>query len=509
MITRNKPPDSRIERQIAIGMITNTPFVREIEQIYRPDFLALPYVKTVVGWCLDYYQRYKEAPGRHIQDIFIAHRQGSLDPAQADLIETFLAGLSDEYEQAETFNVQYVSDKAEKHFRQQALDNLRKQLATSIVGGRIEDGEALVADFNRIVRHQSVGVDPISNTEEVVKALDDTQKGDTLFSMPGDLGRMIGPFERGHLVAILAPMKRGKTWWLQEIALRGLFSGYNVLFVSLEMTKRQMIRRMYHNLCALPSKRWATEGFVIPVFDCKENQYNLCDKISRKCNTGIMDDGDKLIYPVPKQYKPCTACRGEREYKATAWHRVQEFTALDAIKAVKKARALKKTFLRGGRLKLYTPPPNTLSVAQLQTMLDNWEYYEAWVPDVVITDYSDKFAPEDRAIKEYRHRIYQTILAHKALALGRNILVVTAAQSNTGRDDRKDVGAGAWAEDIRKKAEVDIAWSLNQKPEEKQQGIMRILMSAQRHDDFDTVSECMVLQQLKIGKPYLDSYWKR
>jgi len=46
---------------------------------------------------------------------------------------------------------------------------------------------------------------------------------------------------------------------------------------------------------------------------------------------------------------------------------------------------------------------------------------------------------------------------------------------------------------------------LNQTPVEKREGIMRLGIIAHRHEEFDEFTQVQVLQQLKIGQPYLDS----
>ena len=506
MIKRRKAPDSRIERQIATGMIVSESFLKELIPIFRQDSLMLPYAKAVANWCIEYYNEYQEAPGRHIQDLFLAHKDDYIDPDQFALIETFLAGLSDEYEKAETFNVEYILKKTEFHFRKQSLDTLKNNLAQSIASGRVEEAEALIGGFDRIARPKTVGVNPISDTSVIANAFDESS-GDRMFSFAGDLGRMLGSFERGMLAMIVGPMGRGKTWWLQEITLRGLFAGFNVLFVSLEMSEKQMVRRLHHGLSALPKKKWAG-NMLIPVFDCELNQTNKCKNRERTCRVGIIDSEGEIkdFDSVPDEYEVCTACRDRRNFVPAVWYKEKKKKVLETIGAIQKGRALERTLLRGNRFKLINPPPGTLNIAKLETMLDNWEYYEGWIPDVIVTDYADKFAPEDKFTQEYRHRVYQTVVAHKALGLKRNCLVASASQSNTGRDDNKKVRSGDFAEDIRKKAEVDIAFSLNQTAEQKEQNVMMISPMKIRDEDFSTLQECMVLQQLKIGKPYLDSY---
>jgi len=482
-INRRKPPDSRVERQIVTGMIVSKKYLKEVLPILKSDSLLLPYAKTIAQWCREYFEQYETSPGKHIQDLFLAHKKTIQDEDQIKLIEEFLSGLSSEYEQSETFNVQYILDKTELHFRKNALDSLRQELGKCIAGERVEDGEALIAGYSRISRQETVGVDPISD-ENVIRKAFDPDSGDKMFQLPGDLGNLLGRFEREMFVMIVGAMGKGKSWWLQEIALRGLFAGFNVLFVSLEMSEGQITRRIQHNLSGLPKGRWA--GKVdMPVFDCEAEDCK--DRVARG---------------------PCTKCQYRKEYQPTAIYTQEDKKELTGSKAVAKGKAVLRTFMKGRKLKLIAPPPGSINVRQLKTMLDNWEYYDGWVPDIIVTDYVDKFAAEDSSVREYRHRLYETVIAHKALASERKCLVVSGSQSNTGRDDSKKIKAGDFAEDIRKKAEVDIAFSLNQIAAQKEKGIMIISPMKIRDDDFSVNAECIVLQQLKIGKPYLDSYLK-
>ena len=47
--------------------------------------------------------------------------------------------------------------------------------------------------------------------------------------------------------------------------------------------------------------------------------------------------------------------------------------------------------------------------------------------------------------------------------------------------------------------------ALNQTPEEKNNGIIRIAVIAERDNDFDQLRSCTVLQNLSFGQTYLDS----
>jgi hypothetical protein len=505
---RRKPVDKRIERQIITGMITNTSFLEQIIKMYNKGCFSLPFMDMLASWCIEYFENYKQAPSKIIQDLFLS-KSKTLDDTNKEQIELLLSGLSEEYEQADTLNVDYLLDETEKHFILQKQTRLRDNLSLCLTGGRKEDADKFIADYcgdRTIRRPSSLGVDPIRDRGAIERAFSE-QNSDNLFSMPGDLGFMIPPFGRNLFALIVASSGRGKTWWLQEIAIIALLRNFNVLFVSLEMSEKQMIQRIHHRLSGLPKERYSGEIWL-PVFDCMKNQVGECDIKTRA--KLISKRGDSLPFPddAPKGYKACIDCMGMKDFEVSSWHKKVNREAITALKAIEKSEAIVKNRIKGAKFKLLDLPPNSSRFSDLVTMIDNMEYYEGWIPDVVITDYADKFMAEKDAPKEYRHRLYDISTRHKALAKQKHIFVVSASQSNTSRDEEEDVGAGGFAEDIRKKAEIDIGFSLNQTDDEEKRGIMRVSMMKGRDEvKISSKSQCIVLQQLRIGRPYLDSYW--
>ena len=57
---------------------------------------------------------------------------------------------------------------------------------------------------------------------------------------------------------------------------------------------------------------------------------------------------------------------------------------------------------------------------------------------------------------------------------------------------------------------MDLKIAINQTPDEEEGGVMRLGVIAHRHRKRSTKREAMVLQQLTIGLPMIDSewYWK-
>ena len=446
----------QLEKNIIIGMIVSKRFLQEIIPIRKP--LLVPFAETVAEWCIEYWEHYKKAPGKHIQDIYSTHSKEGLPEEQVDLIEAFLSNLSEEYKRAEKFNVNYVLDSAEKYFRKISLDELKNKLTTNLSVGKINKAENIIKNYKRIVRPETKGVSPFD--EDIIKKAFSEDSGDKLFSFPKHLGSVIGTFEREELVAFVGKSGIGKTWWLLWTSLLALFEGYNVVFVSLEMSERQIIKRIHQYLNSRPIRK--TKEIIIPYFD-KEGD------ISHK-----------------------------RKHKRTL---------TESLSIKQTNRCIRTGSIKKDRYKLLFYPSNTCTMTQLETQIQNMEYYEGFIPDVIVTDYADKFKSEGYGDVR-RHQLAQVWDSHKALAQKYKCLVVTASQSNTMRTG-KDIKQGDWAESVSKIELCDIGIALNQQPEDKRKGVMRVGVLKQRHDDFDLLREVMVTQNYTIGRPYLDSYIER
>jgi hypothetical protein len=489
--------NAKIEKKIVTGMIVSEEFLKGIVQIYRP--LQVPFAKEVAGWCLEHFNEYRKPPLKHIEDIFIAHKE-ELSEEQEDLIGDFLQHISEEYEEAETFNVQYILDTAEKYFRTITLQELNKRLSATITKGNINKGEALIKDFERVVRPQTKGVNPFD--VEVIQNAFTEDHTNNLFRFPDVLGNIVGNFEREHLVSFVGVSSIGKSWWLMWMAMLGLSEGYRVVYVSLEMSEKQMVKRIHQFINACPTKE--CDVILLPVFDCTKNQKDICDRKERRSKCGIQDeDGNDMDFHQAKKggYKPCTECT--EDYKQGLWHKVVKRKVLSEQMVLEKNKLVYGSLIKKNRFKFIKYPSKGATMSELRSHLLNIEQYEGFIPDIIVTDMADKFSAENTR-QDTRHQIDEVWRAHKSLAQERKCLVVTASQSNTMRTE-KDIRQGDWAESVGKIQESDISFALNQKPEEKSQGLMRVSVLKQRDDDFDLTTEVNVLMSYKIGRPYLKS----
>lgn len=496
---RRRTIDNSVEERLLTGAIVSTQFLRSIHSIVKKDYFIVPYVQTVLGWCLDYYKTYRLAPNLHIQDIFTL-KKSSLKEEDVILISSFLKKLSDQYEDEKSFNPEYLLDQAFNYFKKQSLKTCAENIQAYVEIGKIEEAEIEISKFRDVQRETSGYINPFS--EEVVKQFfqEELDKSHQLFSLPGKLGEMIGPFEKNWLFSIMAPAKRGKTWWLQEIAIQAILDQRKTLFISLEMNAHRVLSRIYKRLTAFGDDN---KKYIYPCFDCKKNQEDSCNKKLRTNNKKLLDaDGKKPKFSPEMEYQPCTSCRGTKDFIPDTWFTLMKRERLGQRNTLKIVKGITGMYGDNFRFKAY--PAFSANISRVRADLDELEQTEGFVPHVIVIDYADILAPEDSRVTG-RERLDETWKTLKNLSDSRHCLVMTASQTNRGSFDKKNVTQTDIAEDIRKIAHIDGGIALNQLPNEKRKGVMRVALIAGRDIDFDQMKTCIVLQNLQLGQVLLDS----
>ena len=502
-ILKSTQVDLQIERRIILGMIINDDFLKEILSIYSPSLLKSRSSRIIAEWCREYYEQYEKAPKKDIQGIFTV-KQEQLDDDVVQSIERLLTSLSDEFEEdGEKFNTQYLLDQAEERFKAVSLENLSDEIKGHLAVGEVKDAENLLADYNRVSRPTSSGINPFTDVE-AIRAAFEIREEDILFEFPGALGRMLGPMERENFIGITAPDKRGKTFWLLEFSLRAYLNKCNVaLFECGDMSERQVMRRIYSYITRTPLG--ANKKIYIPILDCERNQTGECKLADREGST--LPIGAKLYRDAP-DHITCTLCSKDKnnydEFIGAVWQKEKIFTKyINWEDGVKYGKNFMEKVKRNFKLACF--PNDTISVDGIKRELDLWEKYEDFVPDVIVIDYADILATMDARL-DFRHSQDKTWKSLRALSQIRRCLVVTATQSDAAAYGKERLTISNFSETKTKNAHVTSMIALNQTPEEKRMGIIRIGELVVREKDFDTEKDVVVLQCLAIGRPFLGSY---
>ena len=213
--------DKKIEKKIVIGMIVSTEFLRQIRESVKVDLIRNSGVKVIMKWCLDYFDKFDKAPQAHIQDIYDSNSQ-TIEPEQLTFISKLLSTLSQDYESLEEdLNVDYLLDESRKFFSLESLRKFRDDITQAIDKRNVEEAESCFQQYQLIDRVPTSGIDPVTDMNAIHDSFNFREE--TMFSFPSKepLGQMMNhQFKRESFIAFLAPEKRGKTFWLIELAMR-------------------------------------------------------------------------------------------------------------------------------------------------------------------------------------------------------------------------------------------------------------------------------------------------
>ena len=492
-----------MDKKILTGMIVSKSFCSDVSRVLNIKFFKTEYSQKIARWILKYFKKYNKAPGKHIKDIF-ENEQSSLKEEEADLIKAFLKELSKKYEEdvanENQMNMPYLFDQALDYFKERAITLLVEDVQGLISLGKIETAEAKVRDYKKVAKIISPWVNPFD--PKTIDKVFDTNEENNLFKFPGALGHMIGFFKIGWLIGFMGPMKRGKSWWLLELAVLSILMNLPTVYISLEMTEEEVNERIYKRISALADE----EGELLyPCFDCLRNQDNSCGKTER-CGKGklLLEDGSLPDFEEDPKHKICTYCRdnNKRGFIVSTWFTKHKVDKLTSYRAKQYAQGL--TSMYGSNLRTLAFPINTTSTEDIRNELDNLEYTESFTPKVIVIDYADILGSEKEGLKG-RERINETWLMLKNLAQTRRALVATGTQSSRKSIYKKNVEQDDTSEDIRKLAHVNALFTLNQTEVEEVMGVMRVGVAVHRHKKSFERRNVMVLYQLEAGQPFLDS----
>ena len=464
-----------VEREIAIASIVSDDYLSKMREVYKPKLILSDFARRVVGWCVDYHEKYGKAPGKHITELFHHHvRKGDVDDAMEEMIGKFLAGLSTQYEDKAELNVPYLLDVTEKHFKDRSLLNLSEDLQALVSEGKTDEASVAVGKFHLPERKEGHIVEPFADKEVAKQAFQ--EKAEPLFMMRGALGRMINHhLTRDAFIAIMGPEKRGKSFWLLEFAFVAYRQRRNVAFFSCgDMSQNQATRRLCVRSAKLPMWRKHVGPIKIPVEIVQSDR----------------DDDDQPIkgHEVVYQEENFEKSINLRE----SWMAMKNLST-DAP----------------GKFKLATYATDTLRVSDIENQLDLWESQEGFVPDVIVVDYADILAPEKTGEREFRHQENSKWKSLRRVSQERRCLVITATQADGDSYDQETLSMKNYSEDKRKYAHVTGLFALNQTPEEKKAGVMRLGWLVLREDEFDTRDMVYVLQCLRLGLPHVRSFYLR
>lgn len=511
-----------IERKILIGLITNTEFLKQIEEEWDPNYMVSKVGKAISDWCWEYYKKYRKAPMREIETIYLKKLKAKkITKETAEEIESeILPRLSDEYDQESDLTT--LLDDAREFFEEQQVQMHIDELSNLLGKGRVKEAVQSVEKFKvkGTVEEESLDLSSEKALQKLEEAFD--QSFEPVVRFPGALGEFWNDqLVRGALVGILAPEKRGKSFLLLEFMMRAYAQNKRVAFFQAgDMTEAQQMVRTAIYLSRKSNKEKYCGTHYLPVQDCIKNQKDTCTKRVRECSFGLFGEEvdtrediskEDLIeaYESNPDYKPCFNCKEwllEKNHWGAPW--LTKINIKDPVTKQAAVRVWKKFFTNAGRaIKLATYVNGTLNVSKIEKQLDTWKEKEGFEPDIVLVDYGDLLVPELRG--DFRHQEDDKWKKLRGLSQKTNALWVIPTQADAESYKKGLLDMSNYSEDKRKNAHVTALYGLNQDVQgrEKSIGLMRFNKIVIREGEFHSSQQVYVLQNLSIGRPHLGSFF--
>jgi len=517
-----------IERQIVIGLIVSTEYFSAIKPYFQLKYLKSSTARVLARWCFDFYNDFNKAPEKQIEAIYYEHLEtDKLDESFAEEFEEdILSELVDLFETGkQEIDSNYLFEKTIRYFKQRAVELHEGNLQELREKGDIEGLEKEINSFtlssfelDDVIKELDLsGPEAVSRLKEAFE-----KNNEILLKYPGVLGKLLNnQLIRGGFVAFMAPEKRGKTFFLLDMAMRAVRQKRKVAFFQAgDMTEAQQLRRVAIYLTGKSDMDEYVGKQLIPERDCILNQLDLCDKDVRACNYGILDGTYsedtirkeltfEMLQKARKEYPDYEPCHDCDEWKNKPWGSVwlKEKNLGQPLDFKTAKEAYERFFIKNKKfLRMVSYPNGMLSIKELKGVLTRWKEKENFIPDIVIGDYADLFVCEK--VKEFRQQQNEIWKALRGISQANDCLVITATQTNADAYKKDDVTLSNYSEDKRKYAHVTAMYGLSQdsKKREKRLGILRVNELLVRDGGLSNLNQVYVLQSLKQGKAFLTSF---
>lgn len=459
--------DGSQERRILIGMIVDSGVLSRIAAKWKPPGLFRSQWSNIIGtWCVDFDAQYGKAPMKALEGIFEAWAEdNAADKDTVKLIERFLDELSGEYAaHKKQINSDFLVDQAGVYFEKVALEGLVEKMKGDLDVGKVKKAKTRFLQYEGIELGMGEGVDLLTDEAALRKAFED--KKEPLIRYPGALENFFGEaLERDGFVSFMGPEKRGKTWWMLDMAWRAMLQGRRVAFFEVgDLSQSQILRRFAIRASGRPLK--ATEK-------------------------------GKPI-KVPRYLDPTASEEDRVRFKEMEFKNHLTFEkSWEAFKRV--AKQTKNESL----LKISVHPNSSISVAGVHAVVSRW-IRSGWIPDVIVIDYADILAPLNGGV-DSREQINQTWKALRSMSQSLHCLVITATQSDSASYDVDVVSRKHFSEDKRKLAHTTGMIGINQSKVDKQIGVYRLNWVVLREGEFSEDHCVHTAGSLSLANPAIIS----
>lgn len=425
-----------------------------------PHLFESSVYREVAGIAIDFIDQYGEAVKEHLPD----HLEGILKGDDARKAKAYERLLENLYVSRDSVNAAYVVTQLHKFVRLQHFKSGLVKAVEAVQDGRVDDAELAMV---QAMKSQAVAFDAgldFSKPEAIGAIFDKPEEEGFELGIPEFDSRGIYP-RRKELFSLLAPRKRGKSWFITHCAKQALLQRWSVLVITLELSESAYGGRMLQAFFSI-SKRKGEQQVTRLV---RDRNGDLEGMIQEKIDRMSMQDPDA---------REKLQTRARKEFRRRKGFKIKGF------------------------------PMHSLTMSELEAYLDGLERFEGFTPDAILVDYP-RLMKHDA--KNLRIELGQTFGQLRGIGQKRNAAVVIVHQTNRASESASLVTADMAEEDISIIAAVDVAVTFSQTKPEKKLGLARLTAEYVRNAESHV--QVLITQAYAVGQFCLDSqriggeYW--
>ena len=449
------------EKEFVTSLIMSDKCCQTLIPYIKLNYFDIDYTRTVVSWIIEYYKKFKSSPKNDMSSLYRTHCDELQDEALKELILNYIQELGKS--EININNEDYLLDKAKDFLDYKALQIYTEDLKACLDTKSMDKARKIQADYKKVSAVEINECDLMDLADKAVIEEAIQKEEEVLFTLPGAMNSVFGNIHRNDYGLLLAPPKRGKSWLLQKIAIEALKQRLNVVFVSMEMTREEVVQRMWKTL-------WGAESGLV-----KEGKYESCRFIE--------DTSEKGKY----------RCE------------VVDINVKDKSKSVSTLQKKLRTnngYL--GHLRVIAYPAFGESVVGITNRIEELAE-ESFVTDVLVIDYQDITMPIGGGT-EVRNQLDLISKHLRGFSMKFHCATISASQTNRSGLSAGQVTGESIAEDFRKLAHCTVMVSMEQTPKMRKQHIMRLRNIAMRNGESSepcVFPQCLPLGQFVFGEPIL------
>ena len=449
------------EKDFVTSLIMSDKCCQTLLPYVKLNYFEVDYSRTIISWVMEYYKKFKNAPKQDITSVYRMHCDEIQDEALKELILNYLQELGKN--EIQINNEDYLVDKGKDFIDYKALKIYTEELNACLETHSMDKARKVQEEYKKISTAEINEVDLMDLGDKGIIENALAQEEEVLFTLPGEMNSVFGNIHRNDYVLLLAPPKRGKSWLLQKIGIEALKQRLNVTFVSMEMTREEVVQRLWKAL-------WGTESGLIP-----DGTYETCRFVEDTSEEG--------------KYR-CELIDVNVKNKGKS------------VAALQKRLRVNNGYM--GHFRVIAYPAFGASVQEITNRVEELAE-NGFVTDVLIIDYQDITRPIGGG-SEVRNQLDLISKHMRGFSMAFHCATFSASQTNRMGLSASQVTGESIAEDFRKLAHVTSMVSMEQTPKMRKQHLMRLRNIAMRNGESSEpciFPQCLKLGQFVFGEPIL------